>query len=57
MKNLFQKIFGGQRRTYPYCAAVVAAAGSSRRYGGENKLLQPLDGVPVLAHKIGRAHV
>lgn len=52
MKNLFQKIFGGQRRTYPYCAAVVAAAGSSRRYGGENKLLQPLDGVPVLAHTL-----
>ena len=26
----------------------IAAAGSSTRYGGENKLLQTLDGIPVL---------
>lgn len=32
----------------PHCAALVAAAGSSTRMGGINKLLQPLDGVPVL---------
>lgn len=32
----------------PRCAALVAAAGSSSRMGGVNKLLEPLDGVPVL---------
>ena len=32
----------------PRCAALVAAAGSSTRMGGIKKLLQPLDGIPVL---------
>lgn len=32
----------------PRCAALVAAAGSSSRMGSVNKLLEPLDGVPVL---------
>lgn len=32
--------------------AVIVAAGSSRRMGGENKLLLPLAGVPVLAHTL-----
>lgn len=32
----------------PRCASLVAAAGSSTRMGGINKLLQPLDGIPVL---------
>lgn len=36
----------------PRCAAVVAAAGSSQRMGGVNKLLQPLDGVPVLVRTL-----
>lgn len=52
MRTLFQKIFGRERRAYPYCAAVIAAAGSSQRYGGENKLLQMLDDMPVLAHTL-----
>ena len=34
------------------CAALVAAAGSSSRMGGVNKLLQPLDGMPVLARTL-----
>ncbi len=42
----FLKKFRDTRR--PCCAALVAAAGSSTRMGGINKLLQPLDGVPVL---------
>ena len=33
---------------WPRCAALVAAAGSSSRMGGINKLLEPLEGVPVL---------
>lgn len=34
------------------CAALVAAAGSSSRMGGVNKLMEPLDGVPVLARTL-----
>ena len=37
---------------HPACSVIVAAAGSSSRMGGENKLLQPLEGVPVLAHTL-----
>lgn len=36
----------------PRCAALVAAAGSSSRMGGVNKLLEPLDGVPVLVRTL-----
>jgi len=36
----------------PRCAALVAAAGSSTRMGGVNKLLEPLDGIPVLARTL-----
>lgn len=45
MISWFKKLREANR---PYCTALVAAAGSSRRMGGVNKLLQPLDGVPVL---------
>ena len=41
----FKKFREAQR---PRCTALVAAAGSSTRMGGINKLLQPLDGTPVL---------
>ena len=51
--SLLQKMFGKRRKqTRPYCAALIAAAGSSTRYGGENKLLQPLDGIPVLVRTL-----
>lgn len=36
----------------PRCTALVAAAGSSRRMGGVNKLLEPLGGVPVLVRAL-----
>ena len=36
----------------PRCGAIVAAAGSSSRMGGENKLMLPLEGVPVLARTL-----
>lgn len=41
----------------PRCAALVVAAGSSTRMGGVNKLLQPLDGVPVLARTLAAFQV
>ena len=40
------------KRARHYCTALVAAAGSSNRMGGVNKLLQPLDGVPVLVRTL-----
>ena len=45
----FKRIREAQR---PRCTALVAAAGSSTRMGGINKLLQPLDGVPVLVRTL-----
>ena len=36
----------------PRCAALVAAAGSSSRMGGVNKLMEELDGMPVLARTL-----
>lgn len=46
MGNFFQKFKAAQR---PFCSALVAAAGSSSRMGGEtNKLFLPLYGLPVL---------
>ena len=45
----FKKFRDAQR---PCCAALVAAAGSSSRMGGVNKLLQPLDGIPILARTL-----
>ena len=51
--NLLKKLFRRMpERTRPYCAALIAAAGSSTRYGGENKLLQELGGIPVLARTL-----
>ena len=41
-----------KKTALPAVCAVIVAAGSSRRMGGENKLLLPLCGVPVLAHTL-----
>ena len=49
MIPFFNKIRAAQR---PRCAALVAAAGSSSRMGGINKLLAPLDGIPVLVRTL-----
>ncbi len=49
MKAFFKKLKEERR---PRCTALVAAAGSSSRMGGVNKLLQDLDGVPVLARTL-----
>ena len=48
--GFFRRFQEAQR---PFCTAIVAAAGSSTRMGGEvNKLLLPLEGVPVLARTL-----
>ena len=49
MFSFFKKIRESSR---PQCTALVAAAGSSSRMGGVNKLLELLDGVPVLARTL-----
>lgn len=50
MKLPFLKKIRESSRTR--CTALVAAAGSSSRMGGVNKLLQPLDGIPVLVRTL-----
>ena len=48
--GFFRRFQEAQR---PFCTAIVAAAGSSTRMGGEvSKLLLPLEGVPVLARTL-----
>ena len=50
MIRLFSRLFHREKEAHPFCSAIVAAAGSSRRMGEVNKLMAPLlDGVPVLA--------
>lgn len=36
--------------------AIIPAAGSSRRMGGENKLLIPLNGIPILVYTLQAFH-
>ena len=49
MGSFFKKFREAQ---LPHCTALVAAAGSSARMSGINKLLEPLDGVPVLVRTL-----
>jgi len=41
-----------RKSSRPRCTALVAAAGNSSRMGGINKLLQPLNGIPVLVRTL-----
>ena len=52
MAGLFSRLFGKKKERGPFCAAVVAAAGSSTRMGGQDKLMLPLGEEPVLAHTL-----
>lgn len=49
MVQFFKKFKDAQR---PWCSALVVAAGNSSRMGGVNKLLEELDGVPVLVRTL-----
>lgn len=49
MFSFFRKI---QEMNRPHCTALVAAAGASTRMGGIDKLMEPLDGVPVLVRTL-----
>lgn len=50
VKNIFK--LKKSKASKPYCTAVIAAAGSSTRMGGENKILAEIDGNPVLAYTL-----
>ncbi|MGM9522068.1 MAG: 2-C-methyl-D-erythritol 4-phosphate cytidylyltransferase [Oscillospiraceae bacterium] len=54
MSGLFNRLFKSFRdsENRPFCTAIVAAAGSSSRMGGEDKLFAELDGIPVIAHTL-----
>ena len=51
--GLFTKLFRREKKEeHPFCSVIIAAAGSSSRMGGVNKLLEPVDGIPVLARTL-----
>ena len=58
--KLFDRLGKLRDRRRPYCTMIVPAAGESRRMGGGNKLLLPLEGlektqVRQIAHQLGLA--
>jgi len=50
--TLFSKKTKKTSEKSPVCSAVIAAAGSSARMKGEDKLFIEIDGMPVLAHTL-----
>ena len=52
--GLFGKLFrkGVRKRKSVRCSAVITAAGSSSRMGGENKIFSEIGGIPVIAHTL-----
>lgn len=50
--KLLDRLLGRSGEERPVCSAIVPAAGSARRMGGENKMLLMLDGIPVLARTL-----
>lgn len=49
--GLLDRLFKRKKPTSPHCTAIVPAAGSSKRMGGD-KLLLPLGDVPVLVRSL-----
>jgi len=49
MAGLFRR---KKKSEYPFCAVVVAAAGSSTRMEGQDKMFSELDGIPVLVRTL-----
>ena len=50
--SLFSKRKNPRPKKIPQCSAVIAAAGSSRRMEGEDKLFVEIGGAPVLVHTL-----
>lgn len=49
MPGLFKR---KKKTSLPYCAAIVVAAGSSARMGGQDKIMLPLCQEPVIVHTL-----
>lgn len=52
MAGFFRRLLQKSGGAHPYCVALVPAAGMARRMQGREKVLEPLGGVPVLAHTL-----
>ena len=52
MGKFWDKLRRVQDKTRPFCTAIVPAAGSSTRMGGQDKLLADLCGTPVLTRTL-----
>jgi len=52
MLFFFSKLKKARTKKIPTCSAVIAAAGSSQRMNGEDKLFVKIHGIPVLAHTL-----
>lgn len=50
-----EAVEASQTKRAPRIAALVLAAGQSRRYGSENKLLVELEGIPLVRHTVAAA--
>ena len=48
-----QKNKSNRKKVLPSCSVVIAAAGSSQRMAGEDKLFSTVCGAPVLGHTLG----
>lgn len=50
--GLFDRLCRKEKRMRPYCAVIVAAAGSATRMAGQDKMLSYLGDWPVLVHAL-----
>ena len=50
-----EAVESSQTKRAPRIAALILAAGQSRRYGRENKLLVELEGIPLVRHSVAAA--
>ena len=50
--TFIEKLLNKRKGKPPFCSAVIAAAGSSQRMEGEDKLFIEICGTPVLAHTL-----
>ena len=57
MGKFWDKLRRVQDKTRPFCTAIVPAAGSSTRMGGQDKLLADLCGTPVLMRAIDKTEL
>lgn len=52
MAGIFKKMFQRKGESFPFCSVVIPAAGSAARMEGIDKILEPLDEIPVLVHTL-----